>query len=149
VLVLSGDCGLRRPAIHRRLDPNVLIAALLSRGGAPAQLLGGWLSGEFELVVSEALLAELERALAYPKLRKHVTQGEVDEFVTLLHHGAMLGPDPPNPARHSADPGNDYLVALAESKRAVLISGDHHLLALGSDFPIQSPRAFLDSLAGR
>jgi predicted nucleic acid-binding protein len=44
--------------------PNVLIAALLSPAGATAQLVGRWLGGEFELVVSDALLAEFERALA-------------------------------------------------------------------------------------
>ena len=47
------------------LDPNILIAALLSPGGAPAQIVSRWLGGEFELVVSEALLSALERALAY------------------------------------------------------------------------------------
>jgi predicted nucleic acid-binding protein len=39
------------------LDPNILIAALLSPAGAPAQLVGRWLGGAFELVVSETLLA--------------------------------------------------------------------------------------------
>jgi len=42
-------------------DPNILIAALLSPMGAPAQLVGRWLSGEFELVLSDALLGEFER----------------------------------------------------------------------------------------
>ena len=49
------------------LDPNILIAALLSRSGAPAQIVWRWLAGEFELVVSETLLAELERALGLPE----------------------------------------------------------------------------------
>ena len=46
------------------LDVNVLIAALLSPTGAPAQIVSRWLGGEFELIVSGNLLAELERALA-------------------------------------------------------------------------------------
>lgn len=50
------------------LDPNVLIAGLLSRTGAPAQLMTRWLGGEFELVVSDRLLDELERAFTYPKI---------------------------------------------------------------------------------
>jgi predicted nucleic acid-binding protein len=44
------------------LDPNIAIAALLSQQGAPAQIVSRWHDGEFELVVSEQLLAELERA---------------------------------------------------------------------------------------
>ena len=131
------------------LDPNILIAALLSPGGVPAQLVRRWLGGEYELVVSDALLAELERALAYPKLRRRVTPDEAAEFVTLLRHGAILGPDPPKPAQRSADTGDDYLLALAESERAVLVSGDQHLLALAAELPIQPARAFLDTLASR
>jgi len=52
------------------LDPNVLISALLSPAGAPAELFTRWFAGEFELVVSPALLEELERALVYPEIRR-------------------------------------------------------------------------------
>jgi putative PIN family toxin of toxin-antitoxin system len=128
------------------VDPNILIAALLSRGGAPAQLLVRWLAGEFELVVSETVLAELGRALAYPKLRDRVSADEADAFVALLSHGASLADDPPEPSRRSADPGDDHLLALAEQERAVLVTGDRHLLALADVFPIHTARAFLDTL---
>ena len=129
------------------LDPNVLVAALLSRSGTPAQIISRWLGGEFELVVSETLLAELERALAYPKLRNRVSADEAGTFVTLLRHGALLASDSKEPASRSADPGDDYLLALAEQERAVLVSGDQHLLALADELPIQTARAFLDNLA--
>ncbi len=128
------------------LDPNILIAALLSRSGPPAQIVSRWLAGEFELVVSESLLGELERALAYPKLRAHVSSGEAAEFVSLLAHAAILAPDAPAPARRSADPGDDYLLALAEAGRAVLVSGDRRLLDLAGELPIQTARAFLETL---
>jgi putative PIN family toxin of toxin-antitoxin system len=132
------------------LDPNVLIAALLSRTGAPAQVVSRWLAGEFELVVSQKLLAELERALAYPKLRRRVADEDADAFVDLLQRGARAAPDPMGaPARRSADPGDDYLLALAEAQHAVLVSGDQHLLALADELPIQTPRAFLDALGER
>jgi hypothetical protein len=128
------------------LDPNVLIAALLSRSGAPAQVVARWLAGGFELVVSEMLLTELERALAYPKVRKHIDAGEAAAFVTLLRSGARLAEDHEARARHSADPDDDYLLGLAEAERAVIVSGDQHLLALAGELPILRPRAFLDTL---
>jgi putative PIN family toxin of toxin-antitoxin system len=128
------------------LDPNVLIAALLSRSGAPAQIVSRWLAGEFELVVSEALLAELGRALAYPKIRERIAEDEASAFVGLLRQTARTAPDPEAPARRSTDPGDDYLLALAETERAVLVSGDRHLLALASELPILTPRAFLETL---
>lgn len=129
------------------LDPNILIAALLSRSEAPAQIVSRWLAGEFELVVSEALIAELERALADTKIRKRISEGEATAFVELLRRGARFASDPGAPAPRSADPGDDYLMALAEAEHAVLVSGDGHLLALADELPIQTARAFLDMLA--
>ena len=128
------------------LDPNILISALLSPSGAPAHVVARWLGGEFELVVSELLLAELERALAYPKLRGRIATADAAEFLALLRQGAAHASDRPDPPRRSLDPGDDYLVALAESERALLVSGDQHLLGLADEFPIRSPRAFLEAL---
>ncbi len=129
------------------LDPNVLIAALLSPRGAPAQIVSRWLAGEFELVVSESLLAELERTLSYPKLRTRIAAVDASEFVALLRDGAVLASDPADTPRRSADPGDDYLLALAESERAVLVSGDRHLLDLARELPIHTPRQFADALS--
>ncbi|MEZ5098670.1 MAG: putative toxin-antitoxin system toxin component, PIN family [Thermoleophilia bacterium] len=128
------------------LDPNVLIAALLSRSGPPGQLLARWLAGAFELVVSELLLAELERALAYSKLRARVPPEEAAAFVSVLASAAVLVSDPAVFPLRSADPGDDYLLALAETARAVLVSGDRHLLELADDLPIRTARAFLETL---
>ncbi|HSR23271.1 MAG TPA: putative toxin-antitoxin system toxin component, PIN family, partial [Candidatus Eisenbacteria bacterium] len=58
------------------LDVDILISALLSRQGTPAQLLARWLAGEFDVIVSDALLDELERALGYPKLLTRVPPAE-------------------------------------------------------------------------
>jgi putative PIN family toxin of toxin-antitoxin system len=129
------------------LDPNVLISALLSPAGTPARLLAAWLGGAFELVVSPALLAELGRALRYPKIRDRVTASEARELVALLRRHATVVDDPssPPPVR-SADPGDDYLLALAAISRAVLVSGDRHLLELGAGFPVDASAGFLRRL---
>ena len=129
------------------LDPNVLVAALLSHSGAPAQLVSRWLAGAFELVVSEALVTELERALAHPRTRERVSEEEATAFVELLRNGTRVTADPAAHAPRAADPGDDYLLALAEAEHAILVSGDQHLLALADELPIQTARAFLDTLA--
>jgi uncharacterized protein len=128
------------------VDPNILTSALLSPSGAPAQIVSRWFAGGFELIVSEALLAELERAFDYPKLRTRIAPDQAAEFIALLCRGAVLAADPPIAARRSADAGDDYLLALAESERAILVSGDQHLLGLADELPIQTARAFLDAL---
>ena len=64
------------------LDVNVFVSGLLSRSGAPAQLLKRWLDGDFELVVSEQLLDELERTLAAPKIRKRIASEDAEHAIT-------------------------------------------------------------------
>jgi hypothetical protein len=126
------------------LDPNVLISALLSPAGAPARVLRTWLDGGFELVVSPDLLAELERALGYPKLRKHVSAEDARDVLDWLASTAHMARDPEDPPTvASSDPGDDYLIALAEAERAVLVSGDDHLLALADQIPVLRPAEFL------
>jgi putative PIN family toxin of toxin-antitoxin system len=129
------------------VDANVLISAVLSQRGAPARVVRAWLDGVFELVASPLLLAEIERALAYPKLRERIPQEDAVRLVDLLRRSASLVDDPDaSPPVASPDPGDDYLLALAVSERAVLVSGDKHVLGLGSDLPIDSPDAFLETL---
>ena len=129
------------------LDPNVIISALLSPDGAPARALLAWLRGEFELVVSPLLLAELKRALAYPKLRRRIEPQEARRVMELLSSSAKVAANPgePPPVR-SRDPGDDYLIALASGERALLVSGDEHLLELAEDIPVLSPARFLTRL---
>ncbi|HKA12989.1 MAG TPA: putative toxin-antitoxin system toxin component, PIN family [Candidatus Dormibacteraeota bacterium] len=128
------------------LDVNVLISALLSRRGAPAQLLTRWLVGEFELVVSEALLSELQRALAYPKLISHVTPSEAERFIGALRRTAEVVADAQDRALRWVDPGDDYLLALAARSSAILVSGDRHLLELSDRLPVRTAVQFLQDL---
>jgi putative PIN family toxin of toxin-antitoxin system len=129
------------------LDPNVVISGILSARGTPAELLRAFDHGEFEVVVSPKLIGELTRALAYPKLRRHVSADEAGAIVAWIVQSAaaITDPDDPPPVR-SADPGDDYLVALAAAERVALVSGDKHLLALAGQIPVFSPREFLDLL---
>jgi putative PIN family toxin of toxin-antitoxin system len=128
------------------LDVNVLISALLSPGGGPATLVLRWLAGDYELVVSDQLLAELERALAYPKVLSRIPAKDARRFVDGLRRSAHVIADVEDPPRRSSDPGDDYLLALAETASAVLVSGDRHVLDLGGRLPVQSAHEFLRSL---
>jgi putative PIN family toxin of toxin-antitoxin system len=131
------------------LDVNVLVSSLLSRIGAPARLIGLWLEGEIELIVCPALLAELKRTLARPKLHSRIDAEAAESFLSSLSEEAETVSDPeePPPVR-SSDPGDDYLLAVAAREQVPLVSGDEHVLALRGRAPISSPREFLDSLEG-
>jgi len=132
------------------LDPNVIISALLSPTGNAARLLKAWGRGEFELIASAALLEELQRALVYPKLRRHISEREAARVVRWLTESATIASDPAAPPPiHSDDPGDNYLIALAASRQAILVSGDKHLLDLADRIPVLEPALFLKRLSER
>jgi predicted nucleic acid-binding protein len=97
--------------------------------------------------MSEALLSEVERALAYPRIRKRIAEEDAADFVRILRELADLVPDPDGlPPVRSPDPNDDYLLALAVHERVPLVSDDGHLLGLGERLPILSLRQFLEQL---
>jgi hypothetical protein len=127
------------------LDPNVIISALLSPSANPARVLGAWQQGEFELIVSASLLEELARALAYPKLRRRISEEDAAAVVHWLSEAATVVSDANAQSPfHSSDPGDDYLIALAAARQAILVSGDRDLLDLSDQIPVFSPAAFLE-----
>ena len=130
------------------LDPNVLIAAVISPAGVPGDILRAWTEGRFELVVSPMLVGELSDVLARPKFRRWVSEEAVVEYVEGLTDAALLTEDPPAEAGLSPDPDDDYLITLARTAGAdYLVSGDHHLTGLADPVPpILTPCEFLDRL---
>lgn len=128
-------------------DVNVLISAVLSAQGPPAEILRRSRDGEFELIVSALLIAELVRALGYPKLRTYVPATSASAYVSWVRDHGTLAEDPSDaPPVRSPDPNDDYLIALAISRRAFLITGDRHLLGLQGGLPILTPAEFLREL---
>jgi putative PIN family toxin of toxin-antitoxin system len=129
------------------VDVNVLTLGVLSAKGPSAGILRASRDGLVELVVSELLLAELKRALAYPKLRKRIPVEKADAFANWVRDQGNLAEDPASPPPvGSRDPGDDYLLALAISRRAYLVTGDQDLLVLSADLPILTPAQFTTKL---
>jgi putative PIN family toxin of toxin-antitoxin system len=129
------------------VDVNVLISGVLSAKGSPADILRASRDGQFELVVSELLLAELERTFAYSKLRKRISPEKAAAFVNWVRDHGSFAEDPAGPPPvASRDPDDDYLLALAVDRRAYLVTGDQDLLSVSSDLPILTPAQFAGKL---
>lgn len=131
------------------VDPGVFVSAIISgQSGTPPTLIMSHLRvGRFTLIMSVKLLEELLEVLMRPKFRRYVTEESVESFLDRLWRTAELHQDPVLPPRQiSADPKDDYLIALARSANAdVLVSGDRHLTVHEDlDFEVLTPRAFLD-----
>jgi hypothetical protein len=129
-------------------DPGVLISALISPRGAPAEALDRWHDGEFDLVVSPALLDELRRVLLRRKFRRYATEEDVSAFVSALAQEAVVAEDPPSSSeRVTGDPKDEYLVVLARATGAeAIVSGDAHLTRLALEPSVVTPADFLQLL---
>ena len=131
------------------VDVNVLLSAVLSARGPSAEILRSTRDGGFELIVSQLLIAELARALAYPKIRKRIPSEKASAYLSWVRDHGILADDPAEPpAMRSPDPDDDYLLALAISRQAFLVTGDQHLLGMRADLPILTPAQFLLELHG-
>jgi predicted nucleic acid-binding protein len=115
----------------------------------PARLVQAWRSGLFDIIVSPRLLAELERALGYRRVRAHVDADDARILIDRLARTADIAPDPDDPPPiQSGDPDDDYLIALAAAKDVFLVTGDRTLLALRDRAPVLTPAEFIQLLEG-
>jgi putative PIN family toxin of toxin-antitoxin system len=130
------------------LDPGVLISAVLSRPGAPAEALDAWRDGAFDLVVSPLLLDELEEVLLRPRFSEYASPDQVRAYVDALAVEGVAFDDPDDRPRVTRDRDDDYLFALAVAARAdFIVSGDKDLTSVPSPpCAVLTPRAFLDRL---
>ena len=130
------------------LDCNVFVSALLSPYGGPAQILDLWADGDFDLVVSPLLLAELDKVLSRRKFHASIDSAHIEALMTALIEDAVVLPDDPSPRPSmTSDPGDDYLMALAHKADAqCVVSGDAHLTQLVDPSPpVLTPREFLEA----
>ena len=134
------------------IDTNVIVSGILSRKGAPAELLNAWRERRFLMLTSSAIIAELRAVLQYPHIRKKYTlsDNEIEQTITLLEHDALLVTGEAEVAGSVPDDPKDEMVlaCAVDGEADVIVSGDHHLKDLESfrDIPIMTARQFLDQL---
>ena len=137
------------PLLRAVLDANVLTSALIRPQGPPGQIMALLLKEQaFELIVSDAILAELRRCLTYPRVRKYLTatDAELDLWVTGLGVVADVVTGERMLSVVEADPDDDkYLAAAIEGRADYVVSGDKHLLDIRAyeEIRIIPPRLFL------
>lgn len=128
------------------LDSNVLISAVVF-GGKPREILERVFRGELTLIVSPAILDEVEAVLGGDKFRfsgdaaRAVVQ-EIESLAEII--------DPITAVSVVLDdPDDNRVIACAlDGRAAFLVTGDRHLLAIGGypSLPIVNPADFLATL---
>ena len=135
------------------VDTNVLVAALLSPSGNPAQIIEAIRSRQLSPAYSRAVLHEYEEVLARPKFGFDPV--EIDGLIRLIHeHGVPIEPHHSlsKSIPHSPDPDDDSLIHCAvEAQAEYIVTGNiRHfpLLAYGCVQVLQ-PRELLEELKKR
>ena len=112
------------------LDTNILLSALLSPLGAPAQLLDAWERKRFTLVACEELIAELRDVAGRPFFRARLRASVAELLAAGLRDFSLFCRDLPS-SPIAPDPKDSYLLSLAEASQAdFLVTGDKELLSL-------------------
>ena len=119
--------------IRAVLDANVYVSAVIRPQGPPGQIIDRFLRGRaFEIVMSNAIVDEVLRALSYPKVRKYIRPGLDAElwFEDIVVLSQLVAGDR-EIARASKDPDDDkYIAAAIEGRAGFVVAGDSDLLVL-------------------
>ncbi|MFH0787136.1 MAG: putative toxin-antitoxin system toxin component, PIN family [Pseudomonadota bacterium] len=133
------------------LDTNVLVSAILNPRGKPAFILKLALRGVVELVISRAIIEEMNKVLHYPRLIKllkknRVSIEEIEAFIKNIDTIAEITKRELVLDLIKDDPTDNIILACAvEGGADFIISGDSHLLGLESfeEIEIVAPATFL------
>jgi putative PIN family toxin of toxin-antitoxin system len=134
------------------LDSNVVVSSFIVPVGAPARIMAAWRAERLALLISEPVLAEYERALNYPRVRRRhgLTPRQVAREVAAIRAAATVVSPGSVPRVVPADPDDDQILACALTGGAdFIVSGDRHLLDLRDyrGIRILPPAAFVALLA--
>lgn len=127
------------------LDTNVFVSGLLLPDSIPGRIIAAWREGQFYLVISEPILAEIGKVLAYPKIRKRLgwDAATIANYLLLLRFEAEVVNLDKVTASVPRDANDDMVLAtLLVGKADALVTGDQDLLALAADYPIIMPADF-------
>ena len=114
-------------------DANLLASGALRRhaNAAAVRFLDTWRAQQFTLILSDHLLAEVERTLTKPYFVQRLSETDRTDFLGLLRTDAVITPLTAVVVGVATQPADDLVLATALSGNAqFLVTGDHKLLAL-------------------
>jgi uncharacterized protein len=134
------------------LDTNVIVSSVISKKGPPFLIIQAWKETRFVMVISVDIVKEVQRVLFEPRMvgTFHLTENRITRFIDTLYKDTILvAGKSDSSGAVPKDPSDEMFISAAiDAKAHFIVSGDKHLLNIGSfkKIPIVSPRQFLDLL---
>jgi putative PIN family toxin of toxin-antitoxin system len=130
------------------LDTNVLISAVISTGTSHEVLVEGF-EGKYTIFVSPETIQEFEDTLLKYPDKFHMSPEEVEkERGTIEYFAEFVTPETEVDVVKEDESDNMFLEAAVSADAEYLVSGDPHLLDIGSyeGVEILTPDEFLEKL---
>ncbi len=129
------------------IDTNVLVSGIIQKKGFPYKVVKSWEDDDLVLLTSEPLINEVSKVLHYEKIRVRYSlkDEEIKQALLNLMRYSIFVNDPPKLNVIREDTSDNIIFAAAiEDKADYIISGDSHLLNLGSykGIRILTPKEF-------
>lgn len=130
------------------LDTNILVSGTVTASTPPGQILNAWHNGQFELVLSNHILDEVERTLQKPYFQAKLTPQAISNFIDLLQNETTIIPITVKVQGVATHPEDDLILATALSAKAdYIVTGDEPLLTkVGNSYQgvfLVNPKEFL------
>jgi len=129
------------------IDTTVWVSGIFWHG-LPNEILEMWKAGDFEIIVSEAILEEIERKLHEKAVEFEMETEVVSEWLDLITIEAIFV-QPQEKIQACRDPEDDlFLKAAVEGRADFIVSGDKDLTDMGEfrEIKLVKPRQFYDFL---
>ena len=133
------------------LDANIYISSLISSQGNPATIINRWLSGEFDVLLSQPIIDEISRVTGYERLQKKYQKIRERrlEFIELISKQSIWSESTETLAIVKADESdNRYLEYAIAGGATYVVTGDEPLLSVGNyqGISIITPAVFVTLL---
>ena len=126
------------------IDTNVLVSALLTRGGLPEAVINLAISGEVQWFSSESILAEYEDVLKRPRLA--IDSGKAADAMARIRATVSVV-SPAVRVAAASDPNDNQFLECAEAAQAhyVVTGNIRHFPEVWKGTRIVTPREFIDA----
>ena len=145
---------LTRALLKVVLDTSIVVRVYINPYGPAARILRYWEEGQYDLIVSDAILTEYRETLNYPRIqRRHRLDAvAIARTIRLIYDRAtVVEPTETIDAIKNDESDNRFLECAVAGGAAYIVSADNHLLTLGvyRDIQIVTPADFLAAMGER